>query len=42
MDDRAENVAAAMALGMTGVVYREFADLRTALPPSPNGSRRSG
>ncbi|MCC5578140.1 HAD-IA family hydrolase [Microtetraspora sp. AC03309] len=42
VDDRAENVAGAVALGMTGVVYRDFADLRTALPPSPNGSRLSG
>ncbi|WP_442911033.1 HAD family hydrolase [Kitasatospora sp. NBC_01266] len=33
VDDRAENVAAALELGMTGVVYREPADLRAALTP---------
>ncbi|MCX4744357.1 HAD-IA family hydrolase [Kitasatospora sp. NBC_01287] len=30
VDDRAENVEAAIALGMAGVVYREPADLRAA------------
>ncbi|GLW98429.1 HAD-IA family hydrolase [Microtetraspora sp. NBRC 16547] len=33
VDDRPENVAAAVALGMTGVVYGELTDLRTALAP---------
>ncbi|WP_256342088.1 HAD-IA family hydrolase [Streptomyces sp. MW-W600-10] len=33
VDDRRENVGAAVALGMTGVLYREPADLRTALGP---------
>lgn len=31
VDDRLENVEAAMALGMTGVHYREIADLREVL-----------
>ncbi|MEV4218007.1 HAD-IA family hydrolase [Nonomuraea sp. NPDC049725] len=31
VDDRAENVAAAVALGMTGVHYRQAADLAVAL-----------
>ncbi|MFD4629485.1 HAD-IA family hydrolase [Streptomyces sp. NPDC058284] len=33
VDDRQENVKAAVALGMTGLLYREPADLRTALAP---------
>ncbi|WP_437114369.1 HAD-IA family hydrolase [Streptomyces cyaneofuscatus] len=33
VDDRQENVDAATALGMTGVLYREPADLRRALGP---------
>ncbi|WP_245647039.1 HAD-IA family hydrolase [Microtetraspora niveoalba] len=33
VDDRPENVAAATALGMTGVVYGGPADLRTTLAP---------
>ncbi|MEI5101596.1 HAD-IA family hydrolase [Streptomyces sp. PmtG] len=33
VDDREENVAAATALGMTGVLYREPDDLRAALAP---------
>jgi putative hydrolase of the HAD superfamily len=33
VDDTPENVHAARALGMTGLVYREPADLRTALGP---------
>lgn len=33
IDDRAENVEAAAALGMTGVRYRELADMRRALAP---------
>ncbi|MBM7054575.1 HAD-IA family hydrolase [Streptomyces durocortorensis] len=44
VDDRQENVDAAAALGMTGVLYREPADLRAALgscaewAPRPAGS----
>ncbi|MFF2020476.1 HAD-IA family hydrolase [Streptomyces sp. NPDC058171] len=33
VDDRAENVDAAIALGATGVLYREVADLERALAP---------
>ncbi|WP_055563735.1 HAD-IA family hydrolase [Streptomyces atriruber] len=33
VDDREENVDAAVALGMTGLLYREPADLRAALTP---------
>ncbi|MEU6991859.1 HAD-IA family hydrolase [Streptomyces sp. NPDC046465] len=33
VDDRRENVDAAVALGMTGLLYREPADLRAALAP---------
>ncbi|MGH4035458.1 HAD-IA family hydrolase [Actinomycetota bacterium Odt1-20B] len=33
VDDRQENVDAAVALGMTGVLYREPGDLRDALAP---------
>lgn len=33
VDDRLENVDAAVALGMTGVLYRDPADLRAALAP---------
>ncbi|WNF31315.1 HAD-IA family hydrolase [Streptomyces sp. C11-1] len=33
VDDRQENVDAATALGMTGILYREPADLRRALGP---------
>ncbi|MEW1632022.1 HAD-IA family hydrolase [Streptomyces sp. NPDC089173] len=33
VDDRQENIDAATALGMTGVLYREPADLRRALGP---------
>ncbi|GIH72554.1 HAD family hydrolase [Sphaerimonospora thailandensis] len=33
IDDRAENVEAAVALGMTGVLFREVADMRRALTP---------
>mgnify|MGYP001028651306 CR=1 FL=1 len=33
VDDREENVAAAVALGMRGVHYREFADLAAVLEP---------
>ncbi|MFI0018154.1 HAD-IA family hydrolase [Streptomyces griseus] len=33
VDDRQENVDAAVALGMTGVLFREPADLRAALGP---------
>ncbi|WP_399929433.1 HAD-IA family hydrolase [Streptomyces kanamyceticus] len=33
VDDRQENVAAAEALGMTGLLYREPADLRAVLAP---------
>ncbi|MGA4851254.1 HAD family hydrolase [Streptomyces sp. G5(2025)] len=33
VDDREENVTAAEALGMTGLLYREPADLRAALTP---------
>ncbi|MCC9311049.1 HAD-IA family hydrolase [Kitasatospora sp. RB6PN24] len=36
VDDTAGNVAAARALGMTGVEYREPADLRNALSPLLN------
>ncbi|MBP2705891.1 HAD-IA family hydrolase [Microbispora sp. RL4-1S] len=36
VDDRAENVEAAVALGMTGVLYREMADLQRALAVSPS------
>ncbi|MER5949042.1 HAD-IA family hydrolase [Streptomyces sp. NPDC001904] len=35
VDDTEENVEAAVALGMTGVVYREPADLRAVLGPLP-------
>lgn len=34
VDDRAENVEAARALGMTGTLFREPADLRRALAPA--------
>ncbi|MFH8608178.1 HAD-IA family hydrolase [Streptomyces sp. NPDC018029] len=34
VDDRQENVDAAVALGMTGLLYREPADLRVVLAPS--------
>ncbi|MGM0361292.1 HAD family hydrolase [Streptomyces griseoaurantiacus] len=37
VDDREENVEAAVALGMTGVHYREPADLRTVLDLLPDG-----
>ncbi|GIH81383.1 HAD family hydrolase [Planobispora longispora] len=37
VDDRRENVEAARALGMTGVLYREVADLRGALAPLLEG-----
>ncbi|MFG3409047.1 HAD-IA family hydrolase [Streptomyces sp. NPDC048142] len=42
VDDRQENVDAAVALGMTGVLYREPADLRRALGPCAEqaGARR--
>jgi putative hydrolase of the HAD superfamily len=33
VDDRPENVQAAVALGMTGVVYRTISDLQSALAP---------
>ncbi|GII54359.1 hydrolase [Planotetraspora thailandica] len=33
VDDRAENAEAAVALGMTGLLYREVADLQRALAP---------
>lgn len=36
IDDRSENVEAAMALGMTGVPYGGYADLRSALAPILN------
>lgn len=36
IDDRVENVAAAAALGMTGVHYRDVADLRSVLAPLLN------
>ncbi|GGK60837.1 haloacid dehalogenase [Planomonospora parontospora subsp. parontospora] len=39
VDDRRENVEAARALGMTGVFYREVADLREALAPLLDGGR---
>ncbi|GAA3443794.1 HAD-IA family hydrolase [Planomonospora venezuelensis] len=39
VDDREENVEAARALGMTGVLYREAADLREALAPLLEGDR---
>ncbi|WP_420036195.1 HAD-IA family hydrolase [Streptomyces sp. cg28] len=35
VDDTEENVEAALALGMTGVVYRELADLKAALGSLP-------
>ncbi|QEU91887.1 HAD-IA family hydrolase [Streptomyces kanamyceticus] len=34
VDDRQENVDAAAALGMTGLLYREHADLRAVLEPA--------
>ncbi|MEV6865529.1 HAD-IA family hydrolase [Streptosporangium subroseum] len=37
VDDRQENVEAARGLGMTGVFYREVADLREALAPLLDG-----
>ncbi|MEU3948376.1 HAD-IA family hydrolase [Streptomyces sp. NPDC029526] len=37
VDDRAENVEAAVALGMTGVLFRGPADLRRALAPVLGG-----
>ncbi|WP_055697341.1 MULTISPECIES: HAD family hydrolase [Streptomyces] len=37
VDDREENVAAAQELGMTGLLYREPADLRAALAPVLQG-----
>ncbi|MBG0827525.1 HAD-IA family hydrolase [Planomonospora sp. ID67723] len=40
VDDREENVEAARALGMTGVLYREAADLREALAPLLEGGPR--
>ncbi|GAA3036644.1 HAD-IA family hydrolase [Streptosporangium longisporum] len=42
VDDRRENVEAARALGMTGVLYREVADLRGALAPLLDGEHREG
>ncbi|MFE7333512.1 HAD-IA family hydrolase [Streptomyces griseus] len=42
VDDRRENVDAAVALGMTGVLYREPADLRTALGPYAERAPRPG
>ncbi|WP_433222046.1 HAD family hydrolase [Microtetraspora malaysiensis] len=41
VDDRAENVEAAVALGMTGVVYGGVADLEAALAPllAPSADR---
>ncbi len=44
VDDRQENVDAAVALGMTGVLYREPADLRRALGPcaEDEGERGGG
>ncbi|MFF2143839.1 HAD-IA family hydrolase [Kitasatospora sp. NPDC058190] len=36
VDDRQENVDAAVALGMTGVLYRGSEDLRRALAPVLN------
>nr|WP_189220729.1 HAD-IA family hydrolase [Streptomyces ruber] len=33
IDDRQENIDAAIRLGMTGILYRRLADLRTALAP---------
>ncbi|WP_443034259.1 HAD-IA family hydrolase [Streptomyces sp. BE147] len=40
VDDRQENIAAAVALGMTGVLFREPADLERALGPVLDGSPR--
>ncbi|MCH0540181.1 HAD-IA family hydrolase [Streptomyces sp. MUM 203J] len=40
VDDREENAAAAVALGMTGVHYREPADLRCALSVLPGSGLR--
>ncbi|WP_413927879.1 HAD family hydrolase [Kitasatospora albolonga] len=44
VDDRQENIDAAVALGMTGALYREPADLRRALGPYAYGAgeRRPG
>ncbi|GAA2891219.1 HAD family phosphatase [Streptosporangium fragile] len=39
VDDRRENVEAARVLGMTGVFYREVANLREALAPLLDGDR---
>ncbi|MFF8249468.1 HAD-IA family hydrolase [Streptomyces griseus] len=41
VDDRQENVDAATALGMTGVLYREPDDLRRALGPCAREERRA-
>ncbi|MEU8670772.1 HAD-IA family hydrolase [Streptomyces anulatus] len=42
VDDRQENVDAAAALGMTGVLYREPADLRRALGPCAEDAGERG
>jgi putative hydrolase of the HAD superfamily len=39
VDDRQENIDDVVGLGMTGVLYREVADVRAALAPVL-GSRR--
>ncbi|WP_433424920.1 HAD-IA family hydrolase [Microtetraspora malaysiensis] len=41
VDDRPENVAAAVALGMTGVVYGGPTDLRAALANFISPARRA-
>ncbi|PCG83464.1 hydrolase [Streptomyces sp. WZ.A104] len=42
VDDRQENVDAATALGMTGILYREPADLRRALGPCAQYANHPG
>ncbi|WP_239142374.1 HAD-IA family hydrolase [Streptomyces californicus] len=42
VDDRQENVDAAAALGMTGVLYREPGDLRRALGPCAEAAEATG
>ncbi|MEV0531929.1 HAD family hydrolase [Kitasatospora sp. NPDC050463] len=42
VDDRPENVEAAARLGMTGLLYREPADLRRALAPLLDGAHSGG
>ncbi|MGW2227809.1 HAD-IA family hydrolase [Streptomyces formicae] len=41
VDDRQENVDAAVALGMTGLLYRDHADLRAVLEPALRTGERA-